>query len=141
MAIMTEVKDGASAFGELVTLDEIDVMYNVCQPTASNIVHSLFYVEVDQKDQKVYRWLIRYVKSFDKQTASRFVRFCTASDVVAPGRRIKVEFENTPEAGMRPRARTCFSILTLPKNYATYNQMRDNLDLFIRDPQKWDLND
>ena len=141
IAVLTKIRDGVSKFWEDVTVDEIDALYSMCEPTPENIVKSMFFPERDVRDQQITRWLVRYVKSLDKETSSKFLRFCTSSDVIVPGKNIKVELQNCPETAMRPRAKTCFNIIILPKNYATYNQMKNNLNFFIKDPQLWDLND
>ena len=70
-----------------------------------------------------------------------FLRFSTGNDMVLPGRQIKVRFENMASLAMRPTACTCFQVLTLPRNYQTYHQLRENLDFFIKNAALWDLED
>ena len=142
MAILNKIREGASKFWEDITFDEIDAMYSLSQATSENILNALFHrAGGDRKDAQVYRWLLRYVKNLDRQSSMKFVRFCTAGDVLLPRKKIKVQFENVSEARLRPRSRTCFNILVLPKNYATYNQLYNNLNIFIKDTSQWDLND
>ena len=45
------------------------------------------------------------------------------------------------DLAMRPKAQTCFSILTLSKNYRSYARFYDNLDFYMRNPQVWELQD
>jgi hypothetical protein len=141
MAVLTKIRQGVSKYWEDVTIYEIDALYSLSEPTPENIVKLMYFPEGDVKDQQISRWLVRYVKSLDKDSSSKFLRFCTSSNVIVPGQNIKVELKNCPEAAMRPRAKTCFNIVILPKNYATYNQMKNNLNFFLKDSQLWDMND
>ena len=84
IAVLTKIRDGVSKVWEDVTVDEIDALYSMCEPALENISKSMFFPERDARDQQITRWLVRYVKSLDKETSSKFLRFCTSSDVIVP---------------------------------------------------------
>ena len=84
---------------------------------------------------------MRYVGELSKESALKLLRFVTACETVVPDKRIKVEYDTMSEAALRPRARTCFRILVLPKNYRTYVQMKRNIDCHVMNIDHWDLED
>jgi hypothetical protein len=95
-------------------------LYSVCTPTPANVVNSLQFDPDDAKESKDARWVVRYIKNKDQKILSRFLCFCTGSDLVLPDTGIRVKMENMSEASMRPKAQTCFKILTVAKNYRTF---------------------
>jgi hypothetical protein len=138
---ITKLREGMGKFWENVSSEEIHAVYSVCTPTPANVVNSLQFNPEDAKESKVARWVVRYIKNKDQKILSRFLRFCTGSDLVLPDRGIKVQMENMSEASMRPKAQTCFRILTVAKNYRTFAHLSTNLDWYMNNPQVWDLKD
>ncbi len=63
MAVLTKIRQGVSKHWEDVTIDEIDALYSLSEPTPENIVKLIYFPEGDVKDQQIARWLVRYVKS------------------------------------------------------------------------------
>ena len=138
---ITKLREGMGSFWDGVSAEEIHALYSCCTPTPSNVVSSLYFVTSNQQEEKISKWLVRYLKSQDQKTLSRFLRFCTGSDLVYPGKSIKVEMVTMSDLAMRPKAQTCFSILTLSKNYRSYAHFYDNLDFYMHNPQVWELQD
>jgi hypothetical protein len=139
---LTRMKEGMSAtFRSLVTTDDIAAMYCVCVPTTRNVLDTHYSDPKYPEEAKTFRWLLRYVGELSKESASSLLRFATACETIIPGKRVKVEFETMSEVALRPRARTCFRILVLPKNYRTYMQLKRNIDCHIMKPEHWDLED
>jgi hypothetical protein len=54
---------------------------------------------------------------------------------------IKVLMESMPDLGMRPKSKTCFGILTMPKNHQSYAHFSENLNFYMHNRNLWDLND
>ena len=117
-----------------VSGEEIYAVYSVCTPTHTNVLKNLQVMTADQQEDKVSRWLIRYLKSKDDKLLRRFILFCTGSDVVLPYRRIKVHMVHISSSVMRSKAQTCFNILTLPKNYWTLAHLTENIDFHLWNP-------
>ena len=140
---LTKMKEGMSAtFRSLITTNDIAAMYHVCIPTSKNLLATLYSEPPrDPDEEKTFRWLMRYVGELSKESASKLLRFVTACETVVPGKRIRVEYDTMSDAAIRPRARTCFRILVLPKNYRTYVQMKRNIDLHVMKIDHWDLED
>ncbi len=101
----------------------------------------MYMIQKDPKDGKIMRWLQRYLKICSNETLVNFLRFCTATDVMRPECRIKVSTEFMPPAAIRPKSRTCFGIMILPRNYTSFAQLRKNMDFYLRNPSFWDLSD
>jgi hypothetical protein len=73
MAVLTKIRQGVSKYWEDVTIYEIDALYSLSEPTPENIVKLMYFPEGDVKDQQISRWLVRYVKSLDKDSSSKFL--------------------------------------------------------------------
>lgn len=138
---LVKIREGMGKFWDSVTKEEVDSVYELCTPSPTRVIKLLRIVPVDPQESKVERWLRRYLKEADSVTLGLFLRFSTGNDMVLPGSQIKVRFENMAFLAMRPTARTCFQVLTLPRNYQTYHRLRENLDFFIKNAALWDLED
>ena len=138
---LLKLREGMGEFWNGLRREELDAIYHMCNPTPQRVARYLKAVANDAQEQRVVRWLKRYTRNLDDKMAVRFVRFCTASDVLIPGRNILVRFQTMTENAISPKARTCFLTLTVARNYRSYNQLRDNFDFFLRDPSLWDLSD
>ena len=138
---LNKLREGMGSFWKTVTSDEFSALYMLCFPTSINVIQSLKLDGDNQQESKVFQWLVRYLRSKDQQSVSRFLRFCTGSDVVLPYSSIKVRMENMSALSMRPKAQTCFCVLVIPKNYPTQSCLRDNMDFYLSNLHLWDLAD
>ena len=138
---LNKLQEGMGPFWKAVTSDEIGALYMLCSPTNTNVIPSLQLHGDGQQENKVFQWLVRYLRSKNQQCVSRFLRFCTGSDIVLPYSSIKVRMENMSALSMRPKAQTCFRVLVIPKNYPTQSRLRDNMDFYLSNPHLWDLTD
>ena len=136
-----KLKEGMGTFWNDISAEEIKAVYSCCSPTFSNVSNSVYFEPSSQQEEKVSRWLMRYLKNQSRKILSRFMRFCTGAELVRPERRIKVKMEIMSELAMRPKSKTCFSVLTLPKNHQTYARFSENMDFYMNNPHIWDLND
>ena len=135
---ITKLREGMGSFWNGVGGEEIPAVYSVCTPTHTNVLKNLQVMAEDHQEDKVSRWFIRYLKSKDDKLLCRFLRFCTGSDLVHPYRRIKVQMSSSV---VRPKAQTCFNILTLPKNYRALAHLTENIDFYLCNPHLWELTD
>lgn len=140
-ACIHKLKEGMGSFWNGVSAEEIKAIYSCCSPTFTNISSCLYFQTSTPQEDKVSRWLVRYLKNQTRKILSRFMRFCTGSELVIPHKRIKVLMESMPDLGMRPKSKTCFGILTMPKNHQSYAHFSENLDFYMHNPNLWDLND
>lgn len=136
-----KLREGMGSFWDDVSAEEIKAIYSCCSPTFSNVSSSLYFEASTPQEEKVSRWLVRYLKNQARKVLSRFMRFCTGSELVRPQKRIKVVMEIMPDLAMRPKSRTCFGVLTLPKNHQTYAHFSENMDFYMHNPHVWDLSD
>lgn len=138
---LLKVTEGMGPFWSTFLANEVKALYTLSSPSSANVIGCLHCLPRDSDEQRVFTWLCRYINSSDDRILRRFIRFCTATDVVIPGGLISVRFENMVEIAMRPRARTCFRVFTLPKNYHTFTQLRQQLDYYFQNKELWDLQD
>ncbi len=52
-----------------------------------------------------------------------------------------ITHEPMPLLAMQPKSKMCFKILVLPKSYNTFQNIKDNLDSYLRNQSEWDLED
>ena len=138
---LSSMREGMGQMWEKVTKGEIASLYEISRPTASGIIAILECIPENPKEDQIFRGLERYLKGSSNEILAKFLRFCTATDVLLPDRGISVRTEVMPLVAIRPKSYTCFRRLTLPRNYQSYSQMRNNLDFYLRDCSGWDLND
>ena len=139
--LLEKIRQGMGNFWIDITKGEMEEIYRQTTPNAANVTESLYCVTSDKKEEQVAGWLVRYLKAADSKMLCRFLRFCTASDMVLPNKRIAVRFENMSEAAMRPKAMTCFCSLLLPKGYNSFAHFSANLDFYLTNTTFWDLMD
>ena len=119
-----KIREGMGEFWDSVSQEEIESVYAMCTPSPSRVISLLHITPLNTQERKIARWLKRFLKEADSITLGLFLRFCTGNDMAIPGCQIKVRFENMVLLAMRPMARTCFRVLTLPRTYQTYHQLR-----------------
>ena len=139
--LLEKIRQGMGNFWIDITKGEMEEIYRQTTPNAANVTESLDCVISDKKEEQVAAWLVRYLKAADSKMLCRFLRFCTASDMLVPNKRIAVRFENMSEAAMRPKAMTCFCSLLLPKGYNSFAHFSANLDFYLTNTTFWDLMD
>ena len=135
---LSKLRQSMGTFWDDVTPDEIDSLYQLCTPTTLRVVNAL---TMTPENEKVLRWLKLYLKECSHKMLRGFSWFCTASDVILPEKGIKVRMENMAEVAMRPRAQTCFRILTLPSNYSSYVCLQENMDTYLGSLEIWDMDE
>lgn len=128
---LLKIREGMGKFWDSVTKEEVDSVYELCTSSPTRVIKLLCIVPVNLQEAKVERWLQWYLREADSVTFGLFLRFSTGN-MVLPGRQVKVRFENMAFLAMRPTARTCFRVLTLPQNYQTYHPLRENLNFLLR---------
>ena len=138
---LLKLREGMGEFWNALTREELDSLYEMCSPSPERVAGQLNGTPNDLQEEKVYRWVKRYVRNLDAKMAVKFVRFCTTSDVLLPGKGIAVRFENMVEEAIRPTAHTCFRALGVARNYRSFNHLRDNFDFYLRGSEHWDFSE
>ena len=136
-----KLKEGMGTFWNDISAEEIKAVYSCCSPTFNNVANILYFEQFSPQDEKVSRWLMRYLKNQSRKILCCFMRFYTGCELVRPEKRIKVKMEIMSDLAMRPKSKTCFSVLTLPKNHQTYARFSENMDFYMNNPHAWDLSD
>ena len=138
---LTSLRQGMGDLWSNVSKEEIASLYEMSRPTAARIMANLALTPENAKEAQIFRWLERYLKGSSHQMLAKLLRFSKASDVLLPDHSIAVHTEVMAPVANSPKAYTCFRRLILPRNFQSYSQMRNKLDLYLRDCNIWDLND
>ena len=138
---LLKIREGMGSFWNSVSKEIIDAVYALCNPCASIVAKHLHCVPASEQEAKVFRWLNSYLSEAHPSTLTRFVQFCTGSQMVIPDQNIKVRMEAMSSIATPPKARACFRVLEIPINYLSFNQMKDNLDFFFNRPAFWEMED
>ena len=99
---------GIGLFWKNLSPDILDSLYDCTIPFPETIIEHLEPKLGWQKDQSVFTWLNRYIRSCTKTQLQMFVRFITGSSNSAPGTIIQVQFVNQPIDYLMPVSQTCF---------------------------------
>lgn len=137
---LMNMQKGLGAIWQDVSKQEIESLYAVSKPTPERVLDILSCTPSNAKEEQVFRWLQRYIRGLDDNFLAQFLRFCTASDVITEAK-ISVSFKLFPPSAVRPTAQTCFKMVTIPRNYENFTQMKKNLDIYFKDSANWDLED
>ena len=123
------------------TTKELDALYDMCHPTPTRVTHHLSPLFLgNPQEEQVYRWLQWYARNMESKMAVKFVRFCTASDVLLPDKHIAISFDNmSPGRSYSTNGYTCFRTLTVARNYRSFNHLKENFDYYLHDPTQCSL--
>ena len=128
---LLKIREGMGSFWNDVSPQVIDDIYSMYNLSADRLLDHLHCVPLNRQESKVFKWLRLYVREAEYATLARFLQFCTASQVLVPDKKISVRMVTMSEMALRPRARTCFGILEVPSNFLSFNQLKENFDLYM----------
>ena len=80
--------------------------------------------------------LKRFVKSLEGKALTKFLQFCTGSDVIATDA-IEVSFSTLEGLQRCPVARTCVPLLELPTTYESYLALVEEFTNVMNEAQGW----
>lgn len=116
---------------QLLTVDTLSQLYTDLQPTCQKVLKQLhFPAAMSEKENEVSKYLKTYIRELNRSNLSKFLRYCTGSDVAMPGI-ISVHFEDIPSFSRRPIAHTCGRVLHLSKNYENYPDFRAEFNAIL----------
>ena len=128
-------------FWNHVDASMIDALYSSTKPTSSRLIKSLCVSEQCAKDQKLTTWLHRFIRSCTNGRLGSLIRFVTGMTNLMPDAKIKVEYVNQRPGNIRPLSQTCFRILLLPRQYASFYEMKTNVTTYLRSEDSCQVND
>ena len=105
--ILSKMRQGMGNFWNDVAKDEIEELYRKASRDPQNVVSCLDFNVQDKKEEQVSGWLVRFLKGANPKLLGQFLRFCTGTDILWPGKRIQVRFGSMSELAMRPKSKTC----------------------------------
>ncbi|XP_074659475.1 uncharacterized protein LOC141912160 [Tubulanus polymorphus] len=102
------------------------------KPSCRKVVELLSFPNVLSAPQSnVATLLKRYVRSLDESMLSKFLRYCTGSDI-CNCQKIDVTFTKVDGLQRAPVARTCAQILELPETYDEYVELKQEFDNILQ---------
>ncbi|MEW8545903.1 MAG: hypothetical protein AB2693_20465 [Candidatus Thiodiazotropha sp.] len=108
-----------------LTHDRLSSLYSDLLPTPRRIMNRLkFSDSLSTEESTVANHLKRFIRELDHSSLSRFLRFCTGSNLLVR-EKIDVAFVNVPVFARRPVAHTCACLLELNKTYEDYPTFRN----------------
>jgi len=107
-----------------LSCEEIQQLYKDLKPTPKKVNGLLkFPPEMSENQTEVANHLKRYIREIDEDKLSRFLRFCTGSDLVVT-EAIHVELTYQTDFTRRPIGHTCGMVLELSDSYDNFPQFR-----------------
>lgn len=112
-------------------LEDITTVYDNLQPTGRKLIKALaFPATMNDQEKSIKQYLTTYIRECDSQRLSRFLRFCTGSDLFL-NKTITIDFTNLQGALRRPVAHTCGCFLELSVYYDTYLDFRFEINKIL----------
>ena len=93
-------------------------------------------------EEKIMSWLIRYLRNCTHKQVLEILQFITGSCSLVTGEQIKVRYVSLTDTLLRPTSQTCFKILYLPRQIASYSELAKMFKTFIHNNDTcWTLYD
>ena len=122
---------------EFPTTDSLLDMFARGKPTSKKII-SLFDANPETRAQgEALSYLKRYVRGMEDEKLTKFLRFCTGSNMVCV-EKITINFNNLEGAERRPVAHTCGAVLDLPATYPSFPLFREEWNSILSS-EYWDI--
>ena len=141
---MRIIVSGMGPFWKNLECAMIQSLYFCNMASAEDIISSLEVVESNNQDRKITTWLHRYIRSCSRIELGRFLRFVTGAETTNSKSVIKVQYVNPNQSNQshpHPFAQTCFRILILPRSYSSFHHLKENMNIYINNPENWAVND
>lgn len=104
--------------------EEIQQLYKDLKPTPKKVTGLLkFPTQMSENQAEVANHLKRYIRENDEDKLSKFLRFCTGSNLVV-AESIHVQFTVQTDFTRRPIGHTCGMVLELSDSYDNFPQFR-----------------
>ena len=129
---------GMGKFWKGVTHRDINKIYEAALPTPETLLEVCEIDESDSQETKCVTWFCRYIRCCTPRMLQLLLRFSTGSAQLLPNKKIKATWDTNVGQMMRPVARTCFQVLSLPKNHSSFQDFKRNTDLYIKS-DSWEL--
>ena len=125
----------------LSNYDKLFILFESLTPTHERLINCLEPCECNALDQKITTWFHRYIRSCSNEQLEKLLRFITASSSLPCDTKIKIQFVNQPPKYLRPHAQTCFKILLIPRQYASFTQLYENFNFYMAHSEYWGVHD
>lgn len=109
---------------------DFDVLVDMQTPTATKVVNCLVtdtYLTNEEND--ILHYFTMYIQCLDKEKLANLIFLITGSYLMPTA--IHVKFNETVGLSQRPIFTTCTDTITLPKTYAHYNDLKNDLHICL----------
>ena len=138
---MMSIIRGIGFFCEKLSQAVINSLFESLTPTHERLINCLEPCECNAQDQKITTWFHRYIRSCLNKQSESLVRFITASSSLPCDTKIKIQFVNQLPRYLRSHAQTCFKILLIPRQYASFTQIYENFNFYVAHSEYWGVHD
>ena len=138
---MMSIVRGMGFFWKKLSPPMINSLFESLTPTHERLINCLEPCECNAQDQKITTWFHRYIRSCSSEQLEKLLRFITASSSLPRDTKIKIQFVNQPPKYLRPHAQTCFKILLIPRQYASFTQLYENFNFYMAHSEYWGVHD
>ena len=118
------------------SIESVQEFYKSKSPTAKKIIRLFRADPLSDADRQSLDHLKRFVKSLEGSALSKFLHFCTGSDIITCDY-ITITFNSLSGLERRPVARTCVPLIELPSTYESYLTLAEELSNILRHELAW----
>ena len=123
---------------EFQSVESLLHFYCSAVPSTRQVIALLKAEPNNNAERDVFGYLKRYVRGLQDTMLSKFLRFCTGSDVICTSTNIVVSFNGLEGAARRVVAHTCGLILEVPRTYESFPEFRKEMNNILNSGV-WDI--
>ena len=118
------------------SIESVQEFYKSKSPTAKKVIRLFRADPLSDADHQSLDHLKRFVKSLEGSALSKFLHFCTGSDIITCDY-ITITFNSLSGLERRPVARTCVPLIELPSTYESYLALAEEFSNILRHELAW----
>lgn len=130
--LITKIRQGVSPekYANFWNNCDFDVFLDMQTPTAIKIVNCLVTdPHLTNEENDILHYFTMYIHCLDKDKLTNLIFLITGSFVMPL--HIDVKFNDTVGLSQRPMFNTCTNTITLPKTYANYDDLKNDLNMCL----------
>lgn len=109
---------------------DFDILLDMQTPTATKIVNCLVNdPHLTNEENDILHYFTMYIHCLDKDKLANLIFLITGSFLMPM--LIDIKFNDTIGLSQRPMFNTCTNTITLPKTYANYDDLKNDLNIHM----------
>ena len=140
--IMLKIRKGMGSFWNGFTATDVDVLWNSHRPTVSNRLNFFTFDEpLLPAEEKIVSFIKRFIAGASEEMLSLLLQFATGAANIERGSAVKIPSVNQYGGNLVITSEACFKILTLPRQFETFEQFKTIIEGTLLNPLMWGMND